>query len=150
MKQQTMRIGLLVSLSAILAFGFIAVSMQNVVAQTVLQGYPTSGRTSATVSTALTKTINMHGFNALSLVLQASGGNFGSKFMLVSVSVDNTNFIQIDNVSLSTNTISVKQYDSAHLGTGVAINPALFPFVKVAQSAGNSGVTPTLTWSASH
>jgi hypothetical protein len=147
MKQQTMRIGLLVSLAAILVTGFIAISMQQVMAQTVLQGYPSTGRTVGTVAVALTKTINMHGLDELAFALQASGGNFGSKFLLVSVSVDNSNFIQIDNISLSTNTISVKQYDATHLGTGVAINPAIFPYVKVAQSAGNTGVTATLTYS---
>lgn len=143
-----MRIGLLVSLVAILATGFIAVSMQQAYAQTVLQGYPSTGRTVGTVATALSKTINMHGLKELSLVLQASGGNFGSKFWLISVSVDNSNFIQVDNVSLSTNTISVKQYDDNHLASGAAINPAIFPYVKAVQSAGNTGVTATITWSA--
>jgi hypothetical protein len=147
MKQNSLRNGLLVSLVAILAAGFISITLQTTNAQTVLQGYPSTGRTVGTVAVALTKTINMHSLDELSLVLQASGGNFGSKFMLISVSVDNSNFIQVDNVSLSTNTISVKQYDSAHLASGVAINPALFPYVKVAQSAGNTGVTATLTYS---
>jgi hypothetical protein len=148
MKQHMMRITLLVSLAAILVTGFIAISMQQVMAQTVLQGYPSTGRQVGTVSTALTKTVNMHGLDELSLVLQGSGGHFGSKYWLISVSVDNSNFIQVDNISLSTNTISVKQYDSAHLASGVAVNPALFPYVKAAQSAGNSGTTPTITWSA--
>jgi hypothetical protein len=148
MKQHSISMGLLVSLAAILVTGFIAITMQNVNAQTVLQGYPSTGRQVGTAAAVITKTVNMHGLDELSLVLQASGGNFGSKYWLISVSVDNSNFIQVDNISLSTNTISVKQYDSAHLASGAAINPALFPYVKAATSAGNSGVTPTLTWSA--
>jgi hypothetical protein len=127
----------------VVAFSMLAAQTSFVAAQV---GGTDSGRTVGTVAAAVSKTIETNTQKQLAFLLTASGGNFGSKFGLVSVSVDGTNFVLVDNVTLGTNTVIAKNYSDAHLATTVAVNPVLFPFVKIATSAGNTGVTETITW----
>ena len=133
-------------LVAILTFAIAVVATtQNVSAQNSVNGY-LAGVETGTASAAVSKTIGTSNADKLSFILTASGGNFGSKFGLVSVSVDGTNFILVDNVTLSTNTLVAKNYSDTTLASTVAVNPAMFPFVKIATSAGNTGVTEKITF----
>lgn len=138
------KIALALILAAV-ALSMLAAQTSFVAAQV---GGTDSGRTVGTAAAAVTKTIETSSQKHLAFLLSASGGNFGSKFGLVSVSVDGTNFILVDNITLGTNTSIGKNYSDTHLATTVAVNPVLFPFVKIATSAGNSGVTETITWTA--
>jgi hypothetical protein len=111
-------------------------------------GGSVAGSETGAAAAAVTKTVELNNDKILTVLWTASGGNFGSKFGLVSVSVDNSAFILVDNVSLSTNTKVGKYYSDSTKATTVAINPATFPFVKLQTSAGNTGVTETITWQA--
>jgi len=133
-------------------FAILSVAILMIVAQTAnaqgagaVNGY-LAGVETGTASAAVSKTLQTQDSDKLSFILQASGGNFGSKFGLVSVSVDGTNFILVDNVTLSTNTLVAKNYSDTTLASTVAVNPAMFPFVKIATSAGNTGVTEKITF----
>ena len=137
---------LLIAVLAV-ALGLAAMLAQTAVAQVGTNGF-VAGKETGTASAAVSKTISLPGDQLLTVVWTASGGNFGSKFALVSVSVDNSNFILVDNVSLSTNTKVAKWYSEGTKATTVAVNPAVYPFVKLETSAGNSGVTETITWTA--
>jgi len=121
------------------------IAAQSANAQGAVNGY-LSGVETGTASAAVTKIIQNQDADKLSFILTASGGNFGSKFGLVSVSVDGTNFIQVDNITLSTNTAVAKNYSDTSLASSIAINPAVFPFVKIATSAGNTGVTEKISF----
>lgn len=136
---------LLLSLIAIFTISVSVVGIQSASAQAAVAGYQ-SGVETGTASAAVSKTIGTDNANKLSFILTASGGNFGSKFGLVSVSADGTNFILVDNITLSTNTLIAKNYASGSLASTVAVNPAMFPFVKIATSAGNTGVTEKITF----
>jgi hypothetical protein len=109
-----------------------------------------SGAQVGTQNGTMTKTITMKDDKSLYLILKAAGGNFGSKYLgvFVAQSETPTTFLLIDNISLSTNTQIGKTYDATHLGTLVAVNPAVYPIVKVATNAGNTGVTSTLSYLA--
>ena len=135
-------------IAVLVVSGVLAAALaQSTYAQVKTDGF-VAGREVGTASAAVTKTIALPGDQILGVLWTASGGNFGSKFGLVSVSVDNTNFVLVDNVSLSTNTKVGKWYSEGTKATTVAVNPAVFPFVKLQTSAGNSGVTETITWTA--
>lgn len=129
----------------LLTFAISMIAVQSANAQGAVNGYLAGSETGA-ASAAVSKTIGTDNANKLSFILTASGGNFGSKFGLVSVSTDGTNFILIDNITLSTNTLIAKNYTDGNPASTVAINPAVFPFVKIATSAGNSGVTEKITF----
>lgn len=109
-----------------------------------------SGATTGTASGIVTKTLTMKDDKSLYLILNAAGGNFGSKYLgvFVAQSETPTTFLLIDNLSLSTNTKIGKTYDATHLGTTVAVNPAVYPIVKVATNAGNTNVTSTISYLA--
>ena len=123
----------------------IAAQTANAQGAGVVNGY-LSGVETGTASAAVSKVIQNPDADELAFILTASGGNFGSKFGLVSVSVDGTNFVQVDNITLSTNTVVAKNYSDTSLASSVAINPAVFPFVKIATSAGNTGVTEKISF----
>lgn len=57
-----------------------------------------------------------------------------------------SNFITIDSVAAAAAT--AKQYDDTHLGTTIALNPMLFPFVRVTAGTAGSGNTTTLIFVA--
>jgi hypothetical protein len=109
-----------------------------------------SGSEAGTAAGIVTKTITMKDDKSLYLILKAAGGNFGSKYLGVFVAQTETptTFLLIDNISLSTNTIIGKTYDATHLGTITAVNPAVYPIIKVATNAGNAGVTSTISYLA--
>lgn len=139
----------IIAIATILAISMSVMSIasyNSAVAQTT--GGTVSGSETGTASGAVTKTVELSNNKILAVLWTAAGGNFGSKFGLVSVSVDGSAFILVDNVTLSTNTTVGKYYSDSTKATTVAINPATFPFVKLQTSAGNTGVTETITWQA--
>ena len=112
------------------------------------QTFPDSGKVTGTQNGTVTKTIPMHTNSELALILKATGGNFGSKFFIVQVAHDCSTFVTVDNISLTTLTIKGVQYSDSSKATTVPVNPADFPCVKAFTSAGVTGVTESLTYSA--
>ena len=130
---------------SLIALAVIMIAAQTAYSQGAVDGYLAGSSTGANGS-AVSKIIGTDKANELSVILTAAGGNFGSKFGLVSVSVDGSTFIQVDNFTLSTNTLVAKVYNSSALIADVPVNPAVFPFVKIATSAGNTNVVETISF----
>lgn len=114
------------------------------------QRYPVCGSVSAAAAAAVSQVIQMKGMNALSVFVNATGGNMGSTNLLVQVSLDNTanSYFTVDSIGMSSATIKGIAYSNALKATTVPVNPAAFPFVKVSTSAGVTSVTETLYWCA--
>ena len=106
------------------------------------------GTSTTAVAGAISKVIEMHGMSKLSLVLTATGGNFNSTNMVVSVSEDGVTYLDIDSIALQTGTIKGAVYGAGLKSTTVVIDPALFPYVKVTTSAGVGSVTEKLYYVA--
>jgi len=139
---------LMITTTFIVAVAFMVIIAPMAYAQSLGQlGYFTTGKVTSAVAGTVTKTIKMQNAKELNLILTASGGNFGSKFLIIQTSIDNSVFTTVDNITLSTNTIKAVAYSAASKATTVPVNPAAWPYVKVFTSAGNAGVTSTLTYS---
>jgi hypothetical protein len=110
-------------------------------------GYFTTGKVTSTSGGVVNKVIKMQNARELNLILTATGGNFGSKFLIVQTSIDNSVFTTVDNISLTTTTLKAVAYSQASKATTVPVNPAAYPWVKVFVSAGNTGVTENLYYS---
>lgn len=132
-------------LLVLLTVAISVTAIQSVNAQGAVDGYLAGSQTGANGS-AVSKIVGTDNANQLSFILTADGGNFGSKFGLVSVSVDGSTFIQVDNITLSTNTIVARNYNSTNSIADVPVNPAIFPFVKIETSAGNTNVIETISF----
>ena len=112
------------------------------------QHYPVCGSKSGAVAGTVTKFIQMGGLNALSIIVNATGGNLGANNLVVGVSNDNSTYLTVDTISMGSATIKGISYSNALKATTVTVNPASYPWVKVATSAGVSSVTETLYWCA--
>ena len=138
------------ALAAISTLAVMLLSYAAVNTASALRYGEVSGNAVSPVAGVVTKTITMKDDHSLYLILKAAGGNFGSKYLgvFVAQSETPTSFLLIDNISLTTTTALGKTYDASHLGTIVAVNPAVYPIVKVATNAGNTAVTSTLSYLA--
>jgi hypothetical protein len=112
-------------------------------------GYFVTGKKVGAVNATVSQVIKMQNAKELALLLKATAGNFGSKFLIVQVSQDNSVFITVDNITLGTATIKGVNYSAANTATTVPVNPALFPYVKVYTSALVTNGAQTLYWSGS-
>lgn len=137
-------------LAAVSTLAVMLLSFATVNTASALRYGEVSGAAVSPAAGVVTKTITMKDDHSLYLILKAAGGNFGSKYLgvFVAQSETPTSFLLIDNISLTTLTSIGKTYDASHLGTIVAVNPAVYPIVKVATNAGNTAVTSTLSYLA--
>jgi hypothetical protein len=69
----------------------------------------------------------------LAIIFQAvSGGNFASQNATVEVSNDNSTFYTVDSsIALGTSTLAAKSYGPGSLGTTLAVNAALFKYIRI-------------------
>jgi|ERR1043165_3354924 len=112
------------------------------------QHYQFCGSKSGAAAATVTKFLPMQGLNTLSVIVNATGGNLGANNLLIGVSMDNTTYLTVDSISLGSATIKGITYSNALKATTVTVNPASYPWVKIATSAGVSSVTETLYWCA--
>jgi hypothetical protein len=135
-------------MSAMGSYSYLSLMKVEAVDRGVPPQYLATGNTTGTASAAVSKEIEMKQLDELSILLTASGGNFGSKFLIVQASANCQNYFTVDNITLSTATTKGVEYSGASKATTVPVNPAVFPCVKAFTSAGNTGVTETITYSA--
>lgn len=95
---------------------------------------------------SITKVVNMQGERELAIILKKSSGNFNNQLLNVSASADNSTFYKVDSVSTGTGNTKILQYSDGNKGATLAINPSVFPFLKIQfpQIVNN---TVTLTYS---
>ena len=111
--------------------------------------YPVCGSTAGAVAGPVSQVIEMKGLTALTLLVNATGGNMGANNLVVQVSEDGlNNYITVDTISLGSATVKGITYSNSLKATTVTVNPAAYPFVKVSTSAGVTSVTETLYWCA--
>lgn len=104
------------------------------------------GTKSGAVAGAVTKFIQMKDANALTVLVNATGGNLGANNLVVGISMDNGTYQTVDTIAMGSATLKGISYSNALKATTVTVNPAAYPWVKVATSAGVSSVTETLYW----
>jgi hypothetical protein len=131
---------LLVCLSLVFALSLIGVAKANA------QGFYNAG-TETAVNQTLGKNITMQSEREIAFILKKESGNFNNELLNISVSADGSVFYMVDSVQAGTTNVKVLQYSDANKGTTLAINPSLFPFIKVdfPQIINN---TVSLTWSS--
>ena len=82
---------------------------------------------------SISKIITMQSEKEIAIILkmQSPATNFNNQLLNVSVSADNVTFHRVDSVQAGTTTVKVLQYSDTNKGTTLAINPSIFPFLKV-------------------
>jgi hypothetical protein len=80
---------------------------------------------------SISKTINMQSEKEIAIILKKQSGNFNNQLLNVSVSADNSTFYKVDSVQAGTSNIKVLEYSDANKGATLAINPTIFPFLKI-------------------
>lgn len=100
-----------------------------------------SSSTTSSANTAQTLVISTYDLHdGLDLIMTTSAG---TSTVVVSVSVDGTNYFQVDSIAAAAST--VKHYDNATVGSGTyAVSPLSFPYVKIVVGAAGAGDTSTL------
>lgn len=104
-----------------------------------LQNFPV--RTVSAINTAgvtLLSTLNLN--QGVAIDMQTSGG---TATLTTEVSVDQANWIVLEVVAAAAHT--AKNYDTAHLPATIALNPILFPYVRITAAAAGAGNTTTTT-----
>jgi hypothetical protein len=139
----------LASLVLAIAIGLAVpiLNQANAVLPTASASYRNHGTLTGSTAAAVSKEIYLYSGTSLSWVLTATGGNFNSTTLTVSVSEDGTNWKAVDTISLSTATIKGGTYSISTKASTVAVNVVDFPYVKFATSAGVGSVVEKLTWS---
>lgn len=110
------------------------------------QGFYNAGVETAN-NQSLSKTIQMQSEREIAFILKNNDTDFDNELLNVSVSIDGSTFYKVDSVSAGTNDTKVLEYSDANKGTTLAINPSVFPFIKIdfPQIINN---TVSLTWSS--
>jgi len=137
----------LLSLLAIITILAVTIP-SSVFAYDVASQYPIMGTSTTSVAGAISKVIEMHGMTKLSLILTATGGNFNSTNLVIEVSEDGATYVVVDTIALSTGTTKGAVYGAGLKSSTIAIDPALFPYIRVTTSAGVGSVTEKLYYVA--
>ena len=115
-----------IAVIAVLAILAISVSVVNASIPTYYNAGIVVG-----ANASITKVVNMQGERELAIILKKSSGNFNSQLLNVSASADNSTFYKVDSVSAGTGNTKVLQYSDGNKGATLAINPSVFPFLKI-------------------
>lgn len=131
-------------LFAIILLVPIVVYVHAAIPADVLRSYPAVGIKTSTVNGTITQYLSMHGSTQINLILTATGGTFNSTNLVIAGSLDNSTFITLDTIALSTGTSKAITYSDSLKATTLPVNPASFPFLKITTSAGVISVTEKL------
>jgi len=124
----------------------VPISVYGAIPADVLRSYPTIGIKTSAVAGAITQYISMHSSTQINIILTATGGNFNSTNLVIAGSLDNSTFITLDTIALSTGTTKSITYSDSLKATTQPVNPASFPFLRITTSAGVGSVTENLYW----
>jgi hypothetical protein len=99
------------------------------------QARPTSAANTA--QTVIIDSRNLGKTLAINMVASA-----GTATLIISASVDNTNYITID--SIATAAATVKQYTEVTVGASTALSPLSYRYIKIVAGAAGAGNTTTM------
>lgn len=83
----------------------------------------------------------------LELIFKSTGGNFAAQNATIESSIDGVTYDTVDSVTLTSAQSKIaKEYDATHLGATLALNPMIFPYIRVTIPALGVGITGTIVY----
>lgn len=106
-----------------------------------------TGSKTGTNGAQVTQMIALQGAATQLALYFSANGTYSSQSATIKASIDNTTWITVDSVSLSTGSSLGKYYSDTNKATTVPVNPTTFPFLNITLPAIAQRVQ-TITYSA--